>query len=196
MAKFCTNCGAQIQEEAGFCNQCGAPASAPAAQPAYQQPTQGQAAYQQVPPQPMNPQGGSYYPPNGYPNPAYGGQPLVVVKPKVPGKGFGISAMVLGIIGIVYAFILMMGIIALVAEYKEGPDSLWSQAQHEEYYEDMFDAMIPGVIVYAVMPLLGIIFGVCSRARGYRNGVSASGIVLGAIGMVCCIVALILLLTV
>ena len=91
--KFCTNCGAQLQDEVAFCTNCGAQqvaAQQPVveaqpvvetqpvveAQPVYQQPVY------QAPAQPV------YQAP--------------VAPASVPGKGLGIAGMILGIISLVF----------------------------------------------------------------------------------------------
>ncbi len=84
--KFCTNCGAQLQDEAQFCTNCGAQQSAAQqaqpvveAQPVYQQPV-----YQ---------------------------QPVQsAAQPTVPGKGLGIAGMILGIISLVLFCIFYISI--------------------------------------------------------------------------------------
>lgn len=83
MAKFCSNCGASLNDDAGFCNACGAAQGAQQqAQPQYQQP---QYQYQQ---------------------PQYQAQPQYVpVAGPRPGKGLGIAGLVLGILGLIYSFI-------------------------------------------------------------------------------------------
>ncbi|MBR3592047.1 MAG: DUF4190 domain-containing protein [Clostridia bacterium] len=85
---ICKNCGFDNNDQAQFCVSCGTPLEQPVEQPNYQQPT-----YQQ---QPYN----NVY--NQYQQPA-----------KVPGKGFAITAMVLGIISLccVHVIVGILGII-------------------------------------------------------------------------------------
>lgn len=97
---FCRNCGAENADNAGFCINCGAtlneeqpvqqPMQQPVQQPVYQQPVYQQPAYQQ----PV------------YQQPVYQ-QPVqrpvyqqTNVKPELPGKGMGITGMVLGIVSL------------------------------------------------------------------------------------------------
>lgn len=85
---FCPNCGTQNADDVMFCANCGAKMGAEQApaQPAYQQPVYQQPAYQQP----------------TYQAPA---QPATV-----PGKGLGITGMVLGIISLVLFCILYISI--------------------------------------------------------------------------------------
>lgn len=158
MSRFCTSCGTTVEDTTRFCPQCGAPAPAPT---------------QQAPGQPVPPP-----PPYGQP---YGQPPYyVTVRPARPGRGFGIASMVLGIIGIVYSFVLFMAILSTVnmlSSYVAGP-------------------MAAGALVYSVFGILALIFGVMSRGRGYRCGVSLSGVILGSISIGLCLLAALMALTV
>ena len=81
-------------------------------------------------------------------------------KVKTPGRGLGISSLVLGIIGVVFS------IMALDYEI-------------DYLYYSMFD----GDIIFVTIPILSAIFGKLSRKIGYRHGMSLSGLVLGIIGI-------------
>lgn len=87
-------------------------------------------------------------------------------KRKIPGRGFGISGMVLGILGVVYGQMPL----ASIASYNIG------------------------AVVVAVFPLifgvLALIFGILAVRKGYSGGVGKSGIVLGAITIFLCILAI------
>lgn len=94
---FCTKCGNQNPDGTKFCIKCGNPmeaqaqpqAEAPVQQPVQpvQQPVQ-QPVYQQPVQQPV------------YQQPMY--QQPMYQKPAVPGKGLGITSMVLGIVALVF----------------------------------------------------------------------------------------------
>lgn len=105
---ICPRCGNQAKDGATFCDRCGVrfptagapfqpaqPMSQPQNTPAQSPYTPPQTPYvpqqnQYVPPQP--PYGQQQYPPIQYP-------PMM---PKIPGKGTGITALVLGIVSIVF----------------------------------------------------------------------------------------------
>ena len=91
-------------------------------------------------------------------------QPVVMVKPKVPGRGLGISSMVLAIIGLVYAAILCIA----------GGDAFTGVRELSD---------LTGLFLLASLSLMGVIFGGAARSKGYTNGVSTSGLVMGIIGM-------------
>lgn len=101
---FCKKCGNQIQEGSVVCSNCGTvvSASTPAfemnqqvpQQPSYQQP-----AYQQP-----------VYPQQGYQQPVYKS-----VRNPNDGRGLSITALVLGICGVVLAWISVINVIVLAA---------------------------------------------------------------------------------
>ncbi len=127
---FCQNCGTQLSDGASFCANCGT-AVATASQP-----TVNQTVVQPI------------------------AQPVVMVKPKIPGRGFGISSMVLGIIGVVYGFILLIN----TANF-------------------MDTEQLPLILVYSSLSILSLCFAPAAFKRGYRNGVSISGLFMGIIGV-------------
>lgn len=150
---FCSKCGAAQNEGTTFCANCGTRLDQPAQQP-YNQP------YQQ------------FYP-----------QQVVYVKPKVPGKGFGITAMVLGIVGLVYAVLMCFSAIHLaniannlVIEY--------------------IARYVMGVLIYSSLAILGIVFGIQAQKRGYINGVSKSGVITGIIAAIFYFIAAIIFITI
>lgn len=162
---------------------------APTGQPWMQQPVQPWAQPQAqpqpqgwVPPQgqiPVQPQPQAWIPPQGQPNTQYvytyappaipGGPQIVYVKAKTPGRGFGISSMVLGIIGLFYAF--------------SGISALNELMYLTQFAEEAVIDFVATLIVIGIMPLLAVIFGICGRKKGYKNGVSLSGLIMGIIGL-------------
>ncbi len=101
------------------------------------------------------------------------------VKPKIPGRGFGIAGLVLGIIGLVFAVIDIAELVALM-------DTIFVIA---------FEEAIPTLLIRAVLPILAVCFGSAARSKGYRNGVGTSGLVLGVIGVALYAISLIICLT-
>lgn len=99
-------------------------------------------------------------------------QPLVYVKPKVPGRGFGISSMVLGIIGLVYSFMFSVGMPSMIEELASESVSVGPES------------FLPSIIMLAVMPVLSLCFSPAAIKRGYKNGVSISGLIMGAIALI------------
>lgn len=148
---FCSKCGAAQNEGTTFCANCGTRLDQPAQQP-YNQP------YQQ------------FYP-----------QQVVYVKPKVPGKGFGISGMVLGIVGLFYSFYFMMGFSILVDMYLRAHSHIESFTEIQGGFNA---SIIINLIIFTSISLMGIIFGSAAKKRGYKNGISTSGVVLGVIGSI------------
>lgn len=99
---FCAKCGVQNDDNLNFCANCGAPLKEAApvvtetpaepGQPVYQAPVAPQQPVYQAPPVPVSPV---------YPAPA---------APIVPGKGLGITGMVLGIISLVFFCVFYIGL--------------------------------------------------------------------------------------
>lgn len=150
---FCPNCGSQLNGATPFCPNCSASLTASdprqAQQPQYQQPQYGQQPqYQQ---QPI------------YQQPQYV-QTVYAVKPTIPGRGFGIASMILGIIGIVEAFSLFLRIIV--------------------FNSDMFrymtsSAVMIDLVFEGILGFLAVVFAVCAFAGRYKRGQSVSGMILG-----------------
>lgn len=159
---FCGNCGATQPDNLAFCSNCGAPMQ----QPMYNQPQQ--PMYNQ-PQQPMY------------------NQPVVYGKPKIPGRGFGISSMVLGIIGLVYS----LSALANGVEYADSSDLSKAFMSAVD-----FDAgLIIAIVLFASMSVMALAFGSAAKGRGYRTGVATAGVVLGVIGLIIYIISIILIAT-
>lgn len=138
---FCSSCGAPMEETSAFCLQCGAQRIAstqPQQPPVYVQPPYGQ---------PMYP------------------QPVYYVKPKVPGRGFGISAMVLGIVGLFYGFYMFIASIAVTG------------------FDEAGIAVAFVTLLYSSLSILAVSFAYVAKKRGYVNNVCRSGEIMGIIGL-------------
>lgn len=85
-------------------------------------------------------------------------------RPVRPGRGFGIAGLVLGIIGAVYAFVL-----------------LTTQVAQGTFITDpeLAAGFVPLGILIAVFGLLSVVFSVISAAKGCRSGARAAGLALG-----------------
>lgn len=154
---FCPNCGAQIPDGANACPNCGTFVNA-------QQPQQAQ---------PVQPQ----Y--NNMPNMGY-------VKPKIPGRGLGIAALVCGIIGLILGFVAFIDAIAS-ASIAGDFGSIGSAAA--DMVEDEY---ITSTIIKAVLSILGLSFGASAKSKGYNNGVSKGGYITGIIGLALCVLGIII----
>lgn len=86
------------------------------------------------------------------------------IRPVRPGRGFGIAGLVLGIIGAVYAFVL-----------------LTTQVAQGTFITDpeLAAGFVPLGILIAVFGLLSVVFSVISGAKGCRSGARAAGLALG-----------------
>lgn len=132
---YCNNCGTQVSENAKFCENCGSTVNS------YQY-YSGQPQYNyQYPPQQY-----SYYP-----------------RPKTPGKGQGIASMVLGIIGLVYAFLFFIAVV--------------------ESGGDIAD-MAAVVFIMSPLSIMAICFANAAANNGYICGISNAGRITGIIGLI------------
>ena len=169
--RFCPRCGTQLMDNATFCHVCGMTCGTT-----------------NMPiPQNYSPQGAHQAPP---------AQPAYYIKPKVPGRGFGISSMVLGIVGAFYCFVLMIGMSALSDVMNISNEILGEEFYYSSSALDstIYTSMFTAVIMYAIMPLLALIFGFNARKRGYQNGISTSGLILGSLGLVFSLISIIAIL--
>ena len=98
---------------------------------------------------------------------------VYLTKPKVPGRGFGISSMVLSIIGLVYSWVFVSSVGSFL--FVEYTNDMW--------YYDFWTSLLAMAVVYSSLPILGVVFGCVSKKRGYKNGISTSGLVMGVIGL-------------
>lgn len=108
--------------------------------------------------------------------------PITYTKPKTPGRGFGISSMVLGIIGLVYGF------------------GSWITAVEMLLNQSVYDSLVTleeevgSLLVFSVLSILAICFYASARKRGYNNGVSKAGLVTGLVGLLLYIAGVVLAL--
>ena len=112
-------------------------------------------------------------------------QQVVYVKPKVPGRGFGISSMVLGIIGLVYAFIFAIQI----------PSFIDTVERVTRYHSPDYSSFLTPIIMLSVLSILSLCFSPAAIKRGYKNGISTSGMIMGTIGLIGYIYAIIAIIS-
>lgn len=155
---FCRKCGTQMSDDSNFCTVCGVQRLPTAP---------GQPTCQPVPQQTFSqaPQ-----------------QPIVYVKPKIPGRGFGISSLVLGIVGLVYACVFLIeAILTLIA------------IPHEALAENPLSFLFT-LLISSSLPIMALFFGIAACRRGYQCLKVKSGLVMGCVGMAGYFVAAILTL--
>ena len=116
------------------------------------------------------------------------------VKPKVPGKGFGITAMVLGIIGLFYGLYLLAATIIAAEAYS-------SYSYYGGYYSSSVSSVLSSsfivtLVIFSSLSIMATAFGGAARSRGYRNGVSTSGVVMGVIGLIAYLIAILVAATI
>ena len=108
------------------------------------------------------------------------------VKHKVPGRGFGITSMIMGIAALYYFVVypyLMLAVLSIDLPYAfPGFDSF------------MLVTFLTTMILYSPLPILGIVFSNIAHKRGYINNISQSGRIMSIISLVAFIPALILLI--
>ena len=94
-------------------------------------------------------------------------------RPKIPGRGLGISGMILGIIGLVFCTTHFFDTL-----------NTWNTS--------LFSASgtLKLAFYFSVLPILAVSLAGAGKAKGYRNDVSTSGIVMGIISLVFCFICL------
>jgi len=166
-------------------NQTGNATNTP---PDYQTPPppyQPDSGYNQTPPPPYQ-QPPPYQPYQQYPpyNPQY---IPVYIKPKIPGRGYGIASMVLGIIGIFYSFVTIIMAFTVEAAIRSTAGFGFNPAVSELA---TFSVIVTAV-VYSVFAILSCVFSLVAMKRGYKNGVSSSGLVMSLVTFALLITAII-----
>ena len=174
MSKFCNNCGREVSDESRFCAGCG-----------YEFPVQ---AEQVTNAQPYN---------NQYAAPNYVQQPVqpvqYAVKPKIPGRGFGIASMVLGIIAMVYGFVLLMMALSAssITEITNNYSSFTSSAVSLGYKI----ALIVYTVFDGILAVLSLIFGLVSLKRGYKKQ-NIAGLIMAGLCIIICIVSVVVAISI
>ena len=198
--RTCNVCGREVNDNVVFCPDCGnnsfttveepeQPAYQQPEQPAYQQPEQPQyqqpaqpqyqqPAYQQ--PQYQQPQ----YQPNRQAPYQYYAAP--VKKPKIPGRGFGITSMVLGIVGTVISISVLFWTINF--------DSYARQKIFKGIsFSGVKNGFIEDFMLLGVLAVLSIVFAlVAIYSKKYRKGQALAGLVLGIATAVLTITAVVI----
>jgi len=188
---FCSKCGVQLPDNSNSCNSCGFESGQTEmnkdlnqngqnpCQPNYnygqsQQTYQPPSACQQTPQQ--------FNPPTYY--------PIYPMRPKIPGKGFGITSMILGIFGIIYS--LMFSLIALLAvmygfAYTSGDIDIYKNIKMimgSFFKSDSMENIIALVFICLLFAVLAFIFAVVSKNKGCRSKITKSGLILSIISLV------------
>ena len=100
------------------------------------------------------------------------GSTVIYVKPKVPGRGLGISSMVLGIIAMVYAFSVASVIPEMIKDLTR-----------IGFGVDSSSSVVMPIIMLSSMSVLSLCFAPAAIKRGYKNGISYSGLILGLVSL-------------
>ena len=167
---YCSSCGNAVADGAAFCSACGRPLQAPA----QNNPTPNYAV-------PNNPT-----PNNSIPNypPQYQYRPVVFERPKVPGRGFGITSMVLGILSVIYG----LGLIGTVTS------EIGRLSRYSWLEKAVSVTFVQILTLVSVLSILSFIFSTVSIKKGYKNGISVAGLAMSIIGFVFFAVSLVILL--
>ena len=94
--------------------------------------------------------------------------PSIQYKKIIPGRGFGISSMVMGILGVLYGF----------------------TALNSVYTMPEYTSISTGLPI--ILAVLALVFGSISRNRGYKKGQEKAGIVLGVVSLALYIITIII----
>ncbi len=91
--------------------------------------------------------------------------------------------MILGILGVIYAFSSFSMII------------MFSGADYD-FYNFIMKSMLSAIIGYSIASVLAVVFGVCAVNRGYKNGISVSGLITGGLGVMAYLAEIIIILSI
>ena len=164
---ICLNCGVKTSDGVNFCSNCG---NSLAEGTAFC-PSCGAAC-------------GGIQPRNVVP------QQVVYVREKIPGRGFGITSLVLGIVGLVYAVSLLL-VMPLTYAFSYISTSL--DAAYGMYEIAAFDFLpVLAILIYSIPSILAVIFGIVSEKRGYHTGIRKGGFITGCIGLILYVLSCIL----
>lgn len=110
-------------------------------------------------------------------------QPVYYIRPKVPGRGFGITSMVLGIVGLAYGLYLLFAS-ALIEEIVSISTPTYLYGSYSSAFNTgMIIGLIIAYLMYSSLSIMAVCFAIPARKRGYDNNISKSGLVMGAIGI-------------
>lgn len=101
---------------------------------------------------------------------------LVVVRKKLPGRGFGIAGLVLGILGVVYSTVFLLSMLS------------------GSIQKAMLYSFISPLAMVAVLGALALIFGIVARVQGHKMTKSNAAIVMGSITIASCIASFLIVL--
>ena len=152
---FCPQCGNPISNAAQGCPVCGYP-FAPAKPPEILQI-----------PFPYDPAGR----PSAYPY-------FYTYKRKMPGKGFGVASLVLGIIGTFYSFVFFLGVTTIYYLQECAAGSPSGNATSG------FSLLGLELLIFGI---LAVIFGIVPISKGHRAAKTKAGIILGGITIFLCL---------
>ncbi|MCL2013864.1 MAG: zinc-ribbon domain-containing protein [Oscillospiraceae bacterium] len=189
---FCSKCGTQLPDDSVYCIKCGFEIGEVKTNEELNQNDQEnqfvQNDYQQASQTPQ------FTPPPGQQNQQYQpyAQPYVPVytKPRRPGRGFGISSMVLGIIGMVYSsrfFFSLLTVLYSFAYGSNGDINIYENMQKVmvNFFDlDSTDNIFTFIFTSLVFAILACVFAIISRNKKYRNKISKSGLILSIISFV------------
>lgn len=197
MSKFCTNCGSEMNDDALFCGACGTKFEEPMQQPQEPFNTVEPEQPQQQPAQPVeqsaeeqyqdNFQYASVQPPQPYEqNQFYYEQSVEFSAPpakkqKTPGKGFGITSMILGIVAVFNCIFLVIMDFSAVSVNQIGTYKVERIANFGLAIVINFLA-----IFICVMAVLSLVFAIVSLIKGYR-GTSIAGLILSVLAVAVCV---------
>lgn len=103
-------------------------------------------------------------------------------KPKIPGRGFGIAGMVLGIIGAVYSLSLLIASVRVLTDQVGFSNAYRSTAT---------TGVVMMTVFVAVFGILALCFSLAALSRGYKRGQAYAGLVLSIFILLCCVMAIV-----
>ncbi len=110
------------------------------------------------------------------------------VKPVTPGRGFGITSMIMGILALIYAIIPFSAAMSIASSRSKYDIVRYGYSYvSRNVTEIIFAASMPSII----FSILALVFGGVAMSKGYKRGQSKSGVVMGIIALALFFIALI-----
>ena len=111
----------------------------------------------------------------------------VAVRKKIPGRGFGISGMIMGILGVVYSPLMLIGLASLMFFTQNNSSYMIFEQNSAPGL-----SMIPAVAEISIFGILAVVFGFVSRHKGYKKGQSTAALIMGFITIAICIAVILI----
>ena len=202
MAVKCPTCGKEVHNDAKFCYDCGTDLTVPPETGAIPQPLNFNPNESQVVHFWNPPKENQVHEVYAYSPPVAPGAPQIAyIRTRTPGRGFGITSFVLGIIGLalaICAVFLVQDFSKQVIETEHAIASMWNPYAGA-YFGDAdglraeirtnAEACLKTLALIGIVPLLSLIYGICAWKKEYKNLLSVFGLIFAVLALLAIVIA-------